>query len=190
MWKAKRITADAASKMQIDSGLLLNEFSIDNPVAPADANIVCETTGNFKISCKPNYEDFFDNVNNAPKNTKEGKHLIDWDCALSVTALSITEDTLALALGACETTEDGMGVTPRRKFEVTDFKRLYWIGDMMDDASLLVVVMDDTISTGGLEFTSNNNGKGELALELVPHASIATPDKVPMAFYIVTKTEE
>lgn len=188
MWTAKRITADAAQKMQINSGLLLSDFDISNPVAPADEDIVCETTGNFKISCKPETVDWFDNVNNAPKNTKEGKDITGWSCSLSVTALSITEETLGFALGAFKATDDG-GITPRSRYTVDDFKKLYWVGDMMDGNSALVVVMDDTVSTGGLDFTSSDGGKGELALELMPHASIESPDVVPMAFYIVTKSE-
>lgn len=188
MWTAKKVTADAASKMQVNSGLLLNNFDISSPKAPADADIICETTGNFKISCKPETKDWFDGVNNAPKNTKEGKDIVGWDCSLSVTALSITEDTLAFALGASKATADN-GITAKAHYEADDFQKLYWVGDMMDGESALVVVMDDTVSTGGLDFTSSDGGKGELALELKPHASIETPDTVPMAFYIVTKAE-
>lgn len=185
-WKAKRITADAAQKMQTDAGLLLNRFDITNPVAPADADIICETTGSFKIKCVPETKDWFEDVNGAPKNTKEGKDIVDWDCGLSVTALSITAETLGLALGAFETKADG-GVTPKRHFSVADFKQLYWVGDMMDGERALVVVMDDTISTGGLDFTSSEDGKGQLSLELTPHATAADVEKVPMAFYILTK---
>ncbi len=186
-WTAKRITADAAQKMQVNSGLLLNNFDVANPTAPADADIVCETTGNFKISCKPETVDWFDNVNNAPKNTKEGKDITGWLSSLSVTALSITEETLGFAMGAFKKTGDKLGITPRSHYTVDDFKKLYWVGDMMDGDSALVVVMDDTVSTGGLDFTSNDGGKGELALELMPHASMEKPGEVPMAFYIVTK---
>ena len=51
----------------------------------------------------------------------------------------------------------------------------------------MLVVMDNTVSTGGLSFTSTNNGKGGLALTLTPHVSAKSLDKVPMAFYILEK---
>lgn len=188
MWSATMISADAASKMQVSAGLLLNKFDVKLPVKPADADIVCETTGNFSITCVPTVSDLFSDVNNAPLNTKEGKRIDGWTCGLSVTALSITDKTLKLALGAVSADSDG-GITARKQYETTDFQSLYWIGDMLDDDKLLVVVMDDTVSTGGVSFTAQNNSKGQLALTLTPHASMATPDKIPMAFYILEKQE-
>lgn len=189
MWRATRISADAADKMQINAGLLLNNFDVANPVEPADEDIVCETTGDFSITCTPTVEDFFADVNNAPTNTKEGKQITGWECSLGVTALSITEENLILALGAADTMEDG-GIRPRHTYKAEDFKSLYWIGDMIDENKLFAIVMDDTVSTGGLSFTSTNNGKGGLALTLMPHSTITNIEKVPMAFYILEKVDE
>jgi hypothetical protein len=189
MWRATRISADAADKMQINAGLLLNNFDVTNPVEPADEDIVCETTGNFSITCAPTVEDFFSDVNNAPTNTKEGKRITGWECSLGVTALSITEENLILSLGAADVMEDG-GIRPRRTYNAEDFESLYWIGDMIDENKLFAIVMDDTVSTGGLSFTSTNNGKGGLALTLMPHSTITDVEKVPMAFYILEKVDE
>ena len=189
MWRATRISADAADKMQINAGLLLNKFDVAKPVEPADEDIVCETTGDFSITCTPTVEDFFAGVNNAPTNTKEGKQITGWECSLGVTALSITEENLILSLGAADVMEDG-GIRPRRTYKTEDFKSLYWIGDMIDENKLFAIVMDDTVSTGGLSFTSTNNGKGGLALTLMPHPTITNIEKVPMAFYILEKVEE
>lgn len=189
MWRATRISADAADKMQINAGLLLNNFDVANPVEPADEDIVCETTGDFSITCVPTTEDFFADVNNAPTNTKEGKQITGWECSLGVTALSITEENLILSLGAADVMEDG-GIRPRHTYKAEDFKSLYWIGDMIDENKLFAIVMDDTVSTGGLSFTSTNNGKGGLALTLMPHSTITNMEKVPMAFYILEKVDE
>lgn len=189
MWRATRISADAADKMQINAGLLLNNFDVTNPVEPADEDIVCETTGDFSITCTPTTEDFFAGVNNAPTNTFEGKQITGYDCSLGITAISVTEDMLKLALGAADVGEDG-GIHPRRTYKAEDFKSLYWIGDMADENKLFAVVMDNTVSTGGLSFTSTNNGKGGLALTLMPHSTITNIEKVPMAFYILEKVDE
>ena len=188
MWRATKISADAANKMQINAGLLLNEFDIKNPVEPSDEAIVTETTGNFSITCTPETTDFFEDVNNAPKNTMEGKRITGWTCGLSVTALSVTEEMIKTALGAFEVDDDG-GIRPRSTYKVDDFKSLYWIGDMIDENKLFVVAMDNTVSTAGLSFTATNNGKGGIALTLTPHTSIAEQHKVPMAFYILEKVE-
>lgn len=188
MWSATRITEDAAAKMQVNSGLLLNKFDISNPNEPEDADIICDTTGNYSITCVPETRDLFADVNNAPINTKEGKRITGWNCGLTVTALSITEETLALSLGASDVGDDS-GHRPRTQYKVEDFKSLYWIGDMLDENKLFVVVMDDTVSTGGLSFSATDDGKGGLALTLAPHSTIKNRSKVPMAFYILEKVE-
>lgn len=190
MWRATRISADAANKMQMNAGLLVKNFDINNPVAPADSDIVCDTTGDFSITCQPETEDFFEDVNNAATNMMEGKHITGWTCSLSVTSLSITAETLKIALGAADIDdEDNDAVNPRIDYQAADFIQLYWLGDMVDEDKLMVVVMDNTVSTGGISFTSTNKGKGGLSLELSPHASVDTQDKVPMAFYILEKSD-
>lgn len=189
MWKAKKVAATAAQNIQVDAGLILNNFDVTNVVEPADADIVCATTGDISISCTPETSDFFEDVNNAPTNTMEGKRITGWTCEMSVTCLEITEDTLALALGASKATENG-GVTPRDQYELSDFKKLYWVGDMVDSSNLFVVAMDNTVSTGGLSFTATNNGKGQLALTLTPHASLQDVTRIPMEFYVLEKVDE
>lgn len=188
MWKATRISTDAAQKMQINAGILLNKFDITKPSEPANDDIVCDTTGSFSITCTPETNDLFADVNNAPTNTKEGKQITGWTCGLTVTALSVTEETIKTALGACVEDTDG-GIRPRRFYESTDFKQLYWIGDMMDTNKLFCVVMDNTVSTGGISFTASDDGKGSLALSLTPHASTEDIEKIPMGFYILEKVE-
>ena len=189
MWKAKRVAATAADNIQVDAGLLLNTFDLANPVSPADADIVCATTGDFSITCQPETTDFFEDVNNAPVNTKEGKRITGWTCGFTVSCLEITDDTLALALGASKATDANGGITARDQYVSSDFKSLYWIGDMVDEEKLFVVKMDNTVSTGGVSFSATNNGKGQLGLTLTPHASLVDVTKVPMEFYILEKVD-
>lgn len=189
MWRATKVSADAAQNMQVDAGILLNTFDVTNPVEPADADIICATSGDFNITCQPETEDFFEDVNNAPNNTMEGKRITGWNCGLTVNCLEVTEDTLVLGLGAADVGNDG-GINPRVQYKLTDFKGMYWLGDMVDEDKVLCVVMDNTVSTDGLSMTTTKNGKGQIALTLTPHASLANMDKVPMAFYILEKVED
>ena len=186
MWRTTRITADAAKNLQINAGLLLRAFDIHHPAAPTDEQIICETTGEFTITCTPVVEDLIGDMNCAPIGTKEGRVITGWKCGLNVTALSITPQTLALALGAGEAEGDN-GVRGRAAYRPDDFRCLDWIGDMMDENRLFVVVMEDTVSTGGITFTSRHHGKGALVLNLTAHGSVADPQKVPMAFYLLEK---
>lgn len=186
MWRATKITADAASKMQMNSGLLLNKFNVAKPTEPKDEDIICDTTGDYNITCQPETQDFFEDVNNAYTNMKEGKQITGWKCGLTITSLTMTEEAIKLALGAADSISGG-GVRGRMLYKDSDFMSLYWIGDMFEEDKLLCVVMDNTVSTGGVSLTTRNKGKGGLQLELTPHGSLADPEKVPMAFYLLTK---
>lgn len=189
MWRAKRVAATAANNIQVDAGLLLNTFDVSNPTAPADADIICATTGDFSITCTPETQDFFEDVNNAQLNTKEGKRITGWTCGLSVNCLEVTAETLSLALGASKATDANGGITPRDQYEIEDFKKIYWIGDMVNKNKLFVVAMDNTVSTGGVSFTATNNGKGQLALTLTPHATLGDEETIPMEFYVLDKVD-
>lgn len=190
MWKAKKVAATAANNMQVDAGLLVSSFDVSAPVEPSDSDIICATTGDFTIASTPDTSDFLEDVNNAPKNTKEGKRITGWNCSLGITCLEITEETIAMALGASKVTADTHGITPRDQYELSDFKTIWWLGDMVDDNKLFAVKLSNTVSTGGLSFTSTNNGKGKLALTLTAHSSLSDERFVPMEFYILEKSDD
>lgn len=190
MWTANTVTEEFAKNVQVDAGLLLNAFDPTNPRMPTDEEIISATTGDFTINLTPTTNDFFADVNGAPADTMEGKRIESWAGSLGITLLEITEDTLKLALGAAGVTEDGLGVTARRQYQTTDFKGVWWMGDMVEEDKVLVVALDNAVSTGGVSFTSTKNGKGKLGLTLTPHASTMAPQKVPMAFYVLEKVDE
>lgn len=189
MWKAKRVASTAAQNMQVDAGLLLNTFDPTNPVAPADEDIICATTGDFAITSTPDVSDFFDDVNNAQKNTKSGKRITGWTCTLGITGLEVTEDMIKLALGAARELANG-GISPRAQYELSDFKDIWWIGDMVDTDNLFAVKLANAVSTGGISFSSTNNGKGKLAMTFTGHTELGDEEYVPMEFYVLEKVDE
>ena len=190
IWKATKITANAASKMQTDAGLLLNSFNIAAPTEPADSAIVCDTTGDITITCKPTTKDFFENVNNAPEGTKEGLRITGWsDCTIGLTCISATADTIKTGLGAAEVDSDG-GISPRTQYKLTDFKTYYWIGDMIDEDKLLCVKIDNAVSSEGISLTLTKNDKGTISITLKGYTSTSDINKVPMTFYLLTKVGE
>lgn len=190
MWTCNTVTEEFAKNVQVDAGLLVNSFDPTNVRMPTDEEIISATTGDFTINLTPTTNDFFADVNGAPADTMEGKRIESWAGSLAITLLEITETNLKLALGAAGVTEDGLGVTARRQYQTSDFKGVYWMGDMVEEGKVLVVALDNAVSTGGVSFTSTKNGKGKLAVTLTPHASTRNPQKVPMAFYILEKVDE
>ena len=179
--KFNKIPQATFEDMILNAGMLLRRFDPDHPVEPADADIICATTGGVNPTCVPKYEDFFSDVDNAPNNTKEGKQLVGWTCGLGTTCLGVSPAQIKLALGAADV--NGNAVIPRRNLELTDFDdELWWVGDKAGGGMCAICLLN-ALSTGGFSLQTTKNGKGQIALDLTGHVSIADQDVVPMQFY-------
>lgn len=178
-----RVPESTFDELQLDAGMLLKTFDPSKPAAPKEEDIVSATTGGINPTCVPTYSDFFEDVDNAPTNTLEGKHLDGWDCKISTTILGVNTETIHLSLGAADIDTSTGKVTPRRRVKNTDFKDLWWVGDRAD-GGMAAIKLINALSTGGFSLQTTKNGKGQLALELTGHVSINDQDIVPMEFYI------
>lgn len=188
-WKASTIAANAAQQMQVDAGTLLKRFDINNVVAPVDADIIAATTGDFNISEQPEYTDFLEDVNNAPNGTKDGARITSWTRSLTVSIIEFTSETIKLALGSAQDLANG-GVGAKRQVSLSDFKDIWWIGDMVNENKILAIHLKDSISTGGLSMTTTKNGKGNISLTITPHPTLADIEASPIEYYILEKDDE
>ena len=189
-WTTQILTQDIANTIQVNSGILVKEFDVAAPKKPAADKIICDTTGDFSISLVPETTDFFEDINNADVGTKEGLRITGWKGTLSIQAVTVSADTIKLALGAAQDVANS-GISGKNIYDVAkDFQKLYWLGDMTDPTKIFVIELDNTISTGGFSFSSKNKGKGTISLELQTCKTVQDITKVPMTFYILTKNNE
>ena len=172
--------------MQLDAGVLLRAFDPANPAPPADADIICATTGGIEAKCEPEYSDLGEDVDNCPVNMKELKHLDSWNCTMGFTSLSNDPEGIRLALGAADV--DGNKVTPRRDLKQTDFSDLWWVGDKAD-GGFVAVQLKNALSTAGLTIKTEKSGKGQVEVELTGHVSINDQNTMPMVFYSYSPEE-
>ena len=178
-----KIPQDTFSALQLDAGVLLNTFNPTQP-AIADSAIITATTGGITVNCTPTYSDLAEDVDNAPVNLKEFKHLDGWECTIETTALGTSVELIRLALGAADVTAASSKIVPRRDLEQTDFADLWWVGDRAD-GGFVAVKLINALSTGGFALTTTKNGKGQTALTLTGHVSLSAQDVMPMEFYSV-----
>ena len=76
----------------------------------------------------------------------------------------------------------GDKIAPRRDVKQTDFSDVWWVGDRAD-GGLVAVKVYNSLSTGGLTLTTGKNAKGQIAITLTGHVSLADQTKMPMEFY-------
>lgn len=168
--------------LQTDAGVLLKTFDPANPAAPADADIICATTGGINPSCVPSYSDYGEDIDNVPNNMKELKHLDGWECKISTTCLGTSPELIRMALGAADIDAKTSKITPRKDLAQTDFADIWWVGDKAD-GGLVAVQLKNALSTSGFSLQTTKNGKGQISLELTGHVSINAQSEMPMVFY-------
>ena len=178
------IPENTFSALQLDAGILLKAFNPANPTV-ADENIICATTGGINPSCTPTFSDLFEDVDNAPNNVKEGKHLDGWECTISTTSLGTSPELIKLALGCADIDSSNTAkIIPRKDLEQTDFADIWWVGDRAD-GGFVAIRLINALSTAGFSLQTTKNGKGQIALTLTGHVSIADQSKMPMEFYSI-----
>lgn len=191
MSKFTVIPQSTFNEIQTDVGVLLYNFdpTAEDPT-PADEDIICATTGGIQASCTPTYSDFGEDIDNVMDNSMELKHLDGWECKLSTTAVSLSPEMVRLSLGAADiNTVNTSRITPRRDLSQSDFRDIWWVGDKID-GGWVAVQIKNALSTGGFSIQTTKNGKGQFALEITGHVSIANQSVVPMDFYCVDGDDE
>lgn len=169
--------------MQLDAGVLLKTFNPASPAAPADADIITATTGGIQVTCKPNFSDLGEDVDNVPNNMKELKHLDSWDCSISTTGLGTSPSLIKMSLGCADIDgTDTTKIVPRASLAQTDFSDIWWVGDKAD-GGLVAVQLKNALSTEGFSLQTSKNGKGQTSLTITGHVSISAQSEVPMVFY-------
>ena len=170
-------------EMQLDAGVLLRTFNPASPAAPADADIICATTGGISATCVPTYSDLGEDVDNCPNNMKELKRLDSWECTLGFTSLGVSPANIKMALGCADIgSQDTTKVEPRADLSQDDFTDLWWVGDRAD-GGFVAIQLKNALSTGGFSLTTSKAGKGQVAVTLTGHVSINAQKEVPMKFY-------
>lgn len=188
MGRFSKISQDAFNEFQVDAGVLLRTFDVEDPTL-VDANIICATTGGINPVCTASYSDWGEDVDNCPNGMMELMDLEGWECTLGFTALNTTPEVIRMALGAADIDVASGKITPRRDLQDTDFADIWWVGDRTD-GGLVAIRLINALSTSGFSLQTTKNGKGQIAVTLAGHVSIAAQGVVPMEFYVQEGAEE
>ena len=181
MGKFTKVSQDTFNEIQLEAGLVLNQFDPTGATDVEDAHIVCATTGGIEIACKPTFNDYASDIDNLPENTLEFKEVDGWNCSIAFTALNASANVIKLALGAADV--EGGKIVPRFDLAKDDTKDIWWVGERADGGFVAVRLMN-ALSTEGFTLKTSKSGKGQLSCTLTGHVSITAQDVVPMEFYV------
>lgn len=193
MAKFTQIPIDTFKKLQLGAGLLTSKFDPATGELTA-SNIIGATSGGVSFEATPSFNDFGEDIDNCPKNTKELKKLDSWDAKMSGSFVTMDTTAAVSVIGAAAVaSDDPTKVVPRNSVNDTDFKDIWWIGDYSDvnddgsstgKAGFIAIRLISALSTGGFKIQSGDKAKGAFEFEYTGHYSIEHIDTVPFELYI------
>lgn len=188
--KFTQIPSDTFKKLQLNAGVLSTTFEPSTGTLTAE-NVIGATTGGISFEATPEFEDFGDDIDNCPKNTKELKKLKHWGVTLSGTFVTMDTKVARSMAGAADIdSSDLTKVVPRNDVDVEkDFSDIWFVGDYSDEntgesAGFIAIRVIDALSTGGFKMQSTDKGKGNFEFEYTGHYSMANQDRVPYEVYV------
>lgn len=182
--KFTQIPQDTFKNIQLNAGILVEDF---NPSTLEITGLVGATTGGNTFNATPTFSDFGEDIDNAPKNTKELKKLTEWAVAMSGTFVTVTASLAKKLVGAGDVA--GNKITPRNDLSSADFDDIWWVGDYSDvnegtKAGYIAIHMMNALNTGGFQIKTTDKGKGNFAFNFEGHYSMSAQDTVPFEIYV------
>lgn len=182
--KFTQIPSDTFQKLQLNAGILASEFV---PATGEVTGLLGATTGGISFTDSLEFQDFGEDIDNAPRNTKELKKLTSHEVTMSGTFVTVDLESAQMLVGAADVS--GTKVTPRNDLKDSDFADLWWIGDYSDvntgsNAGFIAIHLLNALNTDGFQITSSDREKGQFAFNFMGHYSIDAQDTVPYELYI------
>lgn len=190
-----KIPSDAFQRLQINAGILTTDFTPSSGEI-GESGQIGATTGGINFTATPTYNDFGEDIDNCPKNTKELKRLDSWDVKITGTFVNADTEIAKMLCGAADIgTSDTTKVTPRNDLASADFKDIWLVGDYSDKngetkGGFIAIKLINALSTGGFQLQTADKAKGQFAFEFTGHYSIVAQDTPLFEIYIKAGTEE
>lgn len=185
MKRFSKVSFDDIKTIQVDSGVLLKEFDVENPVFLPE-NVICATNGGINPVCAPEYYDFGEDVDNA-KSAKETKRIRGWNVSISFTTFTTSLDLIRFALGTADVSGKMLNIRQKLQY-AKDFKDIWWVGKRADD-KLIAIRLIRSLSDSGFSLQTTKKGKGQISVTLKGHSSFAEKDKIPMEVYVFAESD-
>lgn len=191
--KFTQIPASTFEELQLNAGILLSAFEPETGSFERE-NILGATSGGVSFTDVPEYQDFGEDIDNCPKNTKELKRVNSREIKMSGTYITVnTERAKSLIAAADVDNTDTTKITPRDNLEETDFSDIWWVGDYSykngkTNGGFIAIKLINALSTDGFSLQTSDKSKGQLAFGYTAHYSIEDPSVVPYEMYIKSGT--
>lgn len=192
--KFTQVRSDTFQSLQINAGIVASDFTPSTGTIEA-TDILGATTGGIQFASNPEYMDFGEDVDNVPNNTYQLKRITSFNPVISGTFVAVDAALAQKLVGTnTYTTASGL-IVPSNTIALADFGDIWFIGDYSDkngatNGGFIAVHVLKAYSTGGFQWQSTKDGKGQFAFEFTGHYDLSNIDTVPFEMYVKAGTAE
>jgi len=190
--KWTRYPAEFWKNIQINAGIVVSGFDHTSTDDVPFTGIVGATSGGITFNANPTFEDFFEDIDNAPPNTVQGKHVKYYDPSLSGTFKTVSA---SVAEDLCPGSASNGLITPADVLTNSMFKDKTLLADYSDvnqdggtgssvKAGEIAVTVKNALNTSGFQWKTNKDGKGEFPFDFHGHYDLNTPDDPPFEIWV------
>lgn len=185
--KYTQVPADTFEKLVMNAGIMAKGF---NPATGVVSGLMGATSGGLTFEATSEFQDFGDDVDNLPKNTKEMKQITDTTAHVSGTLLTLDAETARSLMAAADIDDnDATHIVPRMNLKPSDFVDIWIIADYSDentgaDAGYVAIHMINALNTGGFKLTTGDRAKGQFAFDYMAHFTMDDPEMIPFEVYV------
>ena len=175
------LTSRTIESLQLNAGVLLTAYTKGEDIAEED--ILGATRGGGSFTAVPTMHQAA--VDGAPTYVVGLERCDDWVVTLNATMVELNDEaiTRALGVGVTKTGTTDKVFTVKNTVNATDFKDLFWVGDLSNGQNV-VIKIKNALNTGGLNLTFSDRGEGTYALALIGHYTVSDLETAPFEITI------
>lgn len=195
MPKFTQVRADTFENIQINAGIILSEFTPSTGTFDKK-DIIGATTGGLSFNSNLETVDFGEDVDNVPANTWQLKRVTQFSPVVSGTFVTVDTTLGKMLVAAVDADgQDTTHIIPSNLLDQGDFNDIWIVGDYSDkngatNGGFVAIHIKNAFSTGGFQWQSTKNGKGQFAFEFTGHYNLDDVDDQPFEIYIKAGTAE
>lgn len=192
--KFTQVRSDTFQSLQINAGIVASDFTPSTGTITA-TDILGATTGGIQFASNPEYMDFGEDVDNVPNNTYQLKRITSFNPVISGTFVAVDAALAQKLVGTNAYTAASGLIVPSNTIDLADFGNIWFIGDYSDkngakNGGFIAINVLKAYSTGGFQWQSTKDGKGQFAFEFTGHYDLEDIDKVPFEMYVKAGSAE
>lgn len=197
MSKFTQVRLDTFDSIQINAGVILNDFKPGNGSYDKN-NIIGATSGGNSFVTNPEFSDYGEDIDNVPANTWQLKRLNSFNPVASGTFVTMNTKLGKKLIGAADESAQSIPfakIVPRNYLSEEDFGDIWIVGDYSskngaENGGFVAIHIKHALSTGGFQWQSTKDGKGTFAYEFTGHYDLENIDDVPFELYIRVGEDE